>query len=263
MSLGRKYSGIFKLSLLNSLQYPASSAYRFIFYTIFISTFFCLWQAIYQNGEVSGYSLQQMIWYLCLTELIVFCCSSAIYDKMNSDVKSGAIAYLLCRPCHYLFFQFAFSLGEMAMNLLCFGSFAILLATLYVGFLTSFSWLFLPLIICSMLLGMTINFFLLLTIGLTAFIWEENTGFYFVYQKLIFMLGMFFPVEFLPDWLQKIAKSLPFSYVAWAPARLAVAFNWEEFQFIIVNQFIWAVFAITLANSFYHIAVRHLQGQGG
>jgi len=232
-------------------------------YTLFISVFFCLWGAIYQGGEVHGYTFGQMIWYLCFTELIVFCCRTTAYNQMNEDVKSGSIAYLLIRPCHYIFFQFFYSLGELLVNLVTFGSYAIVLAFAFVGAPQYFSLVNLPVILLSFLMGIIINFFMLITLGLTAFIWEENTGFYFVYQKLIFMLGMFIPIEFLPLWLQDIAKSLPFSYVAWAPARLAVAYSHEFLMQILPTQFFWVVVTVATASLCYNMAVKHLQGQGG
>lgn len=263
MKAARKYLGIAQLSLLNAVQYPANLASRFIFYTLFISVFFCLWQAIYQGGEVNGYSFIQMIWYLCFTELIVYCCRSTIYNQMNEDIKTGSIAYLLTRPCHYVFYQFFSALGEILVSFALFGSFAVLLAFLYVGPLPMFAFWQLPAIVLSILLGVTINFFLLLILGLSAFIWEENMGLYFVYQKLIFMLGMFMPVEFLPTWLQGIAKLMPFSYVAWAPARLLVSFSWEFFWQVLPIQLFWAICAIASSLWLYRFSVRFLQGQGG
>ncbi|MCL2548330.1 MAG: hypothetical protein FWE76_04095 [Symbiobacteriaceae bacterium] len=258
-----KYSGIARQSLLNAIQYPANIISRLLMYSLFISVFFCLWGAIYQGGEVHGYSLVQMIWYLCFTELIVFCCRTTVYTQMNDDVKSGAIAYLLVRPCHYIIFQFFQSLGELCVNLVAFGSYAIVLALTYVGVLEGFSFYNMPYILISFILGITLNFFMLISLGLTAFIWEENTGFYFVYQKLIFMLGMFIPLEFLPVWLQSIARMLPFSYVAWAPARLAVAYSSEFRDQVLPLQFLWVFASVWLAVFCYSRAVLHIQGQGG
>jgi ABC-2 type transport system permease protein len=263
MTAAKKYTSIAKLSLLNAIHYPANIVSRLLLYTVFISVFYFLWGTIYQDAEVHGYSFTQLIWYLCFTEFVVFCCRSAIYDQMNEDVKSGSIAYLLTRPCHYIFFQFFTSSGELALNCITFGAYAIFLAMIYVGPLVGFSFMHLPLILLSAFLGVMLNFFMLIILGLTAFIWEENTGFYFVYQKLIFILGMFFPVEFLPYWLQDIAKSLPFSYVAWAPARLAVAYSNEFLLFILPRQIFWVLLAVSCSLLLYNRAVRYLQGQGG
>ena len=259
----RKYSAIARMNILNALQYPANLVARIVFYTVFISIFFCLWGDIYQNSAVHGYTFTQMIWYLCITELITFCARSDIYRQMSTDIKNGDIAYLLVRPCNYVWFQFSFSLGEMLASLAMFGCYAIVLAWVYVGPLPCFPLDGIIPMFLSVLLGIAINFFMLMILGMTAFIWEENSGFYLVFQKLVFMLGMFMPVEFLPMWLQNITKLLPFSYITWAPARLIVAFDWAFFWQVFPMQLMWAVGIIALAMFVYSRAVVYVQGQGG
>jgi ABC-2 type transport system permease protein len=182
---------------------------------------------------------------------------------MNEDIKTGTLAYQLIRPCHYVGYQFAGALGTMLFNLVCFGILAAVLGMVMVGPLPEYALMKLPFGILSAGLGLTINFFLLMCLGLTAFRLEENGAFYLIYQKLVFMLGMFIPLEFLPDWLQRIARWLPFPYVAWAPARLLVAFSWDLFWQILPMQVIWAVIAIGLSLLLYRQGMRGVQSNGG
>ena len=65
----------------------------------------------------------------------------------------------------------------------------------------------------SIALGITMQFFMQMALGLTAFRLEDNTALYLIFQKLVFMLGVFLPVEFLPGWAQAIA---PFTPAYWA-----------------------------------------------
>ena len=140
---------------------------------------------------------------------------------------------------------------------------AIVLAMVMVGPIPGFDFVTLPLALISALLGMCINFFFLMALGLTAFRLEENGAFYLIYQKLVFMLGMFIPVEFLPGWLQTIARYLPFSYVAWAPARLIVAFSWELFWEVLPVQLLWLGLSTILAMGMYRYGVAGIQAHGG
>jgi len=121
----------------------------------------------------------------------------------------------------------------------------------------------LPFGILSAAFGLVINFFLLMCLGLTSFRLEENGAFFLIYQKLVFMLGMFIPLEFLPDWLQRIARWLPFPYVAWAPARLIVAFSWDLFWQVLPMQVAWTVVAIGLSLILFRQGMRGLQANGG
>ena len=259
----RKYIVIARVSLSNAIAYRASVLFRFCFYTLYIYVFMSLWRAIYQEGSVHGYSYVQMVWYLIMTEFVSFACGTNIYRAMNDEVKSGSIAYQLGRPTHYVFYQLANSMGQVLLNVVSFGVLATVLGFLFVGPLITFSWAGLPLLLSSITLGIVLNFFILMLIGLSSFVMEDNLALYLIYQKLVFMLGMFLPVEFLPGWLQVIAKNLPFSYVSWAPAKIFVDFSPELCLELIPRQFLWTLCAVAATLLCYHFCIRRLQVNGG
>jgi ABC-2 type transport system permease protein len=258
-----KYITVLRISLQNAFVYRSNVLGGFVFYIMFMFVFFNLWRAIYKSGEVAGYSLVQMVWYLCMTELIMFGCRTGVFFQMNEDVKSGSIAYQLNRPYHYVLYQFFNALGGMIFNLLLYGLMAIVIGMIMVGPIPGFSFSTLPLSLISIVLGMCINFFFLMALGLTAFRLEDNTAFYLIYQKLVFMLGMFIPVEFLPGWLQTITRYLPFSYMTWAPARLIVAFSWELFWAVVPVQLLWLTVSFVLTMGMYRYGVAGIQAHGG
>jgi ABC-2 type transport system permease protein len=259
----RKYFVITRVSLSNAITYRASIISRFCFYTLFIYVFMNLWRAIYKEGSVHGYTYVQIVWYLVMTEFITFSCSTSIYSSMNDDVKTGSIAYQLGRPVHYVFYHFANSMGQIVMNLVCFGILAMVLGLLFVGPLPTFRLEGLLPLLLSVTLSLLLNYSFLILIGLSAFVIEDNFALYLIYQKLNFMLGMFLPVEFLPLWLQPIAKNLPFSYVYWAPARIFVNYSPELCLELIPRQAFWVLVTIMLVFSCYRLCVRRLQVNGG
>ena len=258
-----KYTTITKVSLTNALTYRATTYLRFVFYTFFIYVFMSLWRAIYQEGSVHGYGYQQMVWYLIMTEFVAFACGSDIYSTMNDEVKSGSIAYHLGRPSHYVFYQLANSMGQVLLNIVGFGALAVILGFVFVGPLSTFSLAGLPMLVLSVALSILLNFFILMLLGLSSFVIEDNYAFYLIYQKATFMLGMFLPVEFLPGWLQRIAKNLPFSYVHWAPAKIFVDYSYQMAIELISRQGLWVACAIAATLLFYHLSIRRLQVNGG
>jgi len=259
----KKYVTISRVSLGNAIAYRASLFSRFCFYTLFIYVFMSLWRAIYQEGSVHGYSYIQIVWYLIMTEFVSFACSSNIYRSMNDDIKSGSVAYLIGRPTHYVFYQFANSFGQTILNFFSFGVLAVILGFLFVGPLTTFSVIGMPALLLSIFLGITLNYFFLMLIGLTAFIMEDNFAIFLIYQKLCFMLGVFLPIEFLPVWLQPVAKNMPFSYVAWAPAKLFVDYSPALFLELVPRQLAWTALSVVLVLVFYRLCVKRLQINGG
>lgn len=263
MSRLRKYAVIARVHVQNAFNYRGNVVSGLLFYTLFIFVFFSLWRAIYQEGAVSGYTHTQVVWYLIVTELVVFGCRIPIVGQINEDVKTGAMAYLMNRPVHYIAYQAAAALGAVVVNLLFFGILAVALGLLFVGPIPGFHWDGIPCMLLSGLMGVSLQFFSLVAIGLTAFRLEDNSAVYLIFHKLVFMLGMFLPVEFLPAWLQGIAKALPFSYVAWAPAKLFVDFSWPLFFQVAPMQLIWIAVAVGLSVLMYRGGTRNLQANGG
>lgn len=259
----RKYAVIARISLQNAIHYRVTTISAFLFYTLFIYVFTMLWKAIYQEGSVHGYSYQQIVWYLIMTEFVGFACGTGIFRTMNEDIKSGSIAYLLGRPTHYVFYQLANSSGQVLINAVSFGFLAALLGLVFVGPLPGFHPASLPPVCLSVVLAVMINFFFMMLIGLSSFIMEENFALFLIYQKLNFMLGMFLPVEFLPGWLQPVAKSLPFSYMYWAPGKLFVNYSPALFWQLVPRQVAWAAVLIVLTLLVYRASVRRLQVNGG
>jgi ABC-2 type transport system permease protein len=254
---------IARVSLGNAIAYRASLFSRLFFYTLYIYVFMSLWRAIYQEGSVHGYSYIQMVWYLIMTEFVAFACGTDIYRKMNDDVKSGEIAYQIGRPTHYIFYQFANSLGQILLNFVTFGVLATILGVIFVGPLNTITPAGLPALLLSVVLSILLNYSFLMLIGLSAFVVEDNFAFFLIYQKICFMLGLFLPVEFLPTWLQQVAKNLPFSYIYWAPAKIFVSYSPELFMEIIPRQAMWTVLIIALLLLCYRSSVRRLQVNGG
>ncbi|MEJ2749950.1 MAG: ABC-2 family transporter protein, partial [Anaerolineae bacterium] len=97
-----------------------------------------------------------------------------------------------------------------------------------------------------------------------AFVTEDIFSFRLIYQKLVFILGgLMIPIDFLPDWLQRIARILPFSLTTYAPAKLFVAFDAAQFRQIVITQVIWLVIIGAVLFRQYRWASRRLVVNGG
>ncbi len=259
----RKYAAIAGISIKNALVYRANITGRIIFYFVFIFVFFSLWSMIYSGNEIEGYNLTQMIWYVCMTELVVFCSGAGIFGRMNHEIKSGSVAYQLLRPWNYVFRQFADMLGNISFSASIFTFMAIILGMVFVGPIKNFNPAAIPFIIVSFMLSITMNFFIYMSLGLLAFYFEESSPFYFIYQKLLFVFGMLLPIEFLPVWAQEILIYLPFSLITWAPAKMVVNFSYGHALKVIPLQAIWCAAAIMLSLFVFSRGVRKINVHGG
>ena len=68
----KKYLHIYTTTLIESVQYISSVFISFISFSVIIYVFINLWQYIYQdpNELINGYSVNQMIWYVLITEIL-------------------------------------------------------------------------------------------------------------------------------------------------------------------------------------------------
>jgi ABC-2 type transport system permease protein len=271
----RKYAIIARVSFSNAVAYRSSVVARFVFYALFIYTFARLWGVIYGAADaqgtaagvgaagVPGLSFAQIVWYLIFAELMTFTCGTGVYHSLNGEVKSGAVAYMLGRPTHFVAFQLANELGRMLMDLICFGALAAALGFAFAGPLPGFSPSSLPPIAASFAMGILLNYFSMMLIALSAFALEDNLALFLIYQKATFMLGMLLPVDILPSWLQSAARALPFSYVYWAPSRLFVGYSPQLFFELAPPQALWCAATAALCMLAYRGGARKLQINGG
>lgn len=261
----RKYAQISQITMSNSLVYFWNFLSRNFFFVFIVFIYLMLWQNIYgqKGGSVGGLSINQMIWYLIVTELITLS-RTDIHLQVNEDVKSGSIAYLLNKPYNYVLYCFSYFIGEIGIKLLTNGVIGLIIGFVYVGRLDNFNFANLPFILLSIGVGCIIHFFIYITLALTSFWFEENTAFFWIYSKLIFTLGgMLMPIELFPNWLQNISKYMPFAYVTYVPAKLAVNFSFVSFlrQFSIQLLYLGVFFA--LAMTLYKKGAKNLNVNGG
>jgi len=93
-----------------------------------------------------------------------------------------------------------------------------------------------------------------------AFAVRDARSAWFLYQKLVFVLGgMLVPLELLPPWLAAVARSLPFAAMSYAPARLL---SREDDPWLPAVQVAWLVVLTGLAALGFALGQRRLQRVG-
>ncbi|MBN2617688.1 MAG: ABC-2 family transporter protein, partial [Spirochaetales bacterium] len=122
----------------------------------------------------------------------------------------------------------------------------------------------LPLGFLTLVGGVILNSLWFLIIGLCSFWLEDAFPFLLVFQKIIFIFGgLFFPIEYLPDWSQPIVRILPFTFSAYWPAKVMIDFSFNKYFFVLSGQIIWIVILFFISVVIFRSAVRRLHVQGG
>lgn len=259
----KKYFEIGKINFLNNLIYFGEFFFKGLFILLIIFIFINLWKVVYGGKElIEGFTLAMMIWYLVMTESIVTSTSN-IVKEINREIQSGDVAYQLNKPYSYIFYHLAKSLsGRMISFVITFTLGAVLAFLMVGGF--DFNFVHIPLIIIVVLLAFLLDFFIIISIALLAFWFEDTNSFMWIYSKIVFTIGgMLVPLEIFPQWLAKISQVLPFSFVAYYPAKLFVKFDLITFLKVVGIQVFYVLIFLGIAMLIYRTAVRRLNINGG
>lgn len=262
----RKYAVIYRSVLMENLQYVLNIAMGFIGYFIFIFIFINLWNYMYSSpGElIAGYSKEQMIWYVMITEVIWGGARCAtVTRQVAADIRGGNIACQMNKPYHYTIYVLTKYTGEWSISLPLYGLAAACIGLAMVGRIPGFRLTAFLLTIPVILLGVTINAVLKLCISLISFWIEDSNPFQWLYDKMLLVVGTIFPIEIFPAALQPIFKLTPIYTVCYGPAKLVVDFSMDKFFEILLAQILYLSAGLGLMFFVYGKGVKKLHVNGG
>ena len=262
----KKYFHVYKATLNESIQYISSTMIGFISFFIMIFVFVNLWNYIYQDESqlINGYSMNQMIWYVLIAEVLWFGTRNKTLTKQISfDIKTGNIAYNINKPYNYVFYMIARHLGEITIKFFLFVTFGIVIGLIMIGAIPGFNFATIPLILISITLGVLINSIIRITISVISFWIEDSTPFHWIYDKLILVIGTIFPIEMFPNVLQPIIKCTPVFAITYGPTKLIIDFSLGMFWQILCVQVIYLVASSVVLLTLYKIGTKRLNVNGG
>ena len=98
---------------------------------------------------------------------------------------------------------------------------------------------------------------------LISFYIEDANPFYWLYSKIILVIGTIFPIEYFPAVLQPIIKFSPIYVVSYGPAKLFVDFSTSMCIEILIIQVIYLVISFMICHLIYNKGVKKLNVNGG
>ena len=262
----RKYLFIYKSELMSELQYIFNIFADFIGYFIILFIFLNLWKYIYSDPSelINGYTMNQMIWYVIITEILWSVLRGRKYcKKIINDVKGGNIAYNINKPYNYIGYCLSTQLGSCTIKAIIYIMLGMLTGYMFLGSFPNLTVLSVISVLLTGILATIISTLLITFIGLFSFKIEDANPFYWVYSKLILVLGTIFPIEYFPEVVQPILKYSPIYVVSYGPAKLFVDFSIEEFISVLLAQIIYIFISYGLCAWIYKKGVKNLNVNGG
>lgn len=262
----RKYLYIFKSELMSNLQYLFNIITSFISYSIILFILLNLWKYIYSNPNevINGYTMNQMIWYVIITEILWSILGGRkLCRKICDDVRGGNIAYNINKPYSYIGYSLSSHLGAIIVKAIMYIILGMILGFIFLNSFPSLNILSIIAVLITGTLATIISTLLIISIGLISFFIEDANPFYWLYSKLILVVGTLFPIEYFPGFIQPILNISPIYVVCYGPAKLFVDFSLNNFITILLAQIIYIIISLLLCNLLYKKGVRNLNVNGG
>ena len=250
----KKYKEITKMVILEQAQYVFNKLAGIIMYGLFIFIFLQLWKYMYTGKDyIEGYTLNQMVWYVAITELI----------WKTRDIKSGKIAYILNKPYDFVNYLLAKNAGNVILSTLLYSTIGILITVVIAGPLATFKLESIPFIFITYINSAIVTALVYILLSMFAFWFEDNEPFFWIYEKFVLLVGVLFPIEIFPKVLQPIIKFSPIYSTNYAVAKMFCDFNFDKFIEILVFQVGYIILLYLLCKVVYRKAEKKLSVNGG
>ena len=262
----KKYLCIFKLELMSNLSYILDNVFGFIGYFIMLFILLNLWKYIYSdpNEIINGYSMNQTIWYVAITEILWTVIGGRKFcNKIVNDVKGGNIAYNINKPYSYVSYCLFNHLGDCVIRFMVFSILGVLSCFIFLGELPSLDIISVILTIVSSVLAIIINTLFILSIGLISFFIEDSSSLYWLYSKVLLIVGTLFPIEFFPKVIQPFLNYSPIFAISYGPAKLFVDFSYSNLLPVLLSQVFYIITSYLLCRLIYKKGVKNLNVNGG
>jgi ABC-2 type transport system permease protein len=244
-----------------ALGSPGELLVRTGFYVVILVVFAALWRAAVNanDGMLAEYDYRALLWYVAGAEAAVIATKPRLIEDIGWDIGDGTISIEMLRPVSLVGFRMAVVLGEALVRLVATILAGGLIATLFTGGPPSLAGALLAVV--ALPLAVAVNLAAQHLFASAAFWMNDAKGTWFLYQKLIFLLGgMLLPLELFPDGLSQVARFLPFWTMAYVPARALSGFPEPE---LIVVQLFWLAVLTVGAFAAFRAGERRLQVAGG
>ena len=203
-----------------------------ISFAIHIVVFSFLWDFVLEGKTLSGYTKQQLVWYVIIAETIMYS-FHYFYRKVAHKVEMGDFAYDMTKPYNFLIRTISEGVAELPVTVIVLAT-GIVLGIIFVGALPTN---IIQILICTVILLLASAIMLLINIfvGLLS-IWlgRDVSSVWLLFQKAMLIFA-FTPIELFPPWMQKILILLPTTHVVYTPSSLFVNFSYSKLVFSIVS----------------------------
>lgn len=264
MGLIRKSLAVsFKEKSIFRFDYLMGTIYAFFYIVLKVY----LWKGLYGAGqeEIGGIALNSMITYAIIAGFTEGVTKTSVMKELNDSVVNGTISENLLLPMGFKKYLFIRSLTRGIFHTIYAILPSVASAVLLFGFRVSIRPANLVLYVCSVSMGIVINFLYQFLFGSTV-IWLRNSFFLGNINNVLLSLfsGAFVPIWFFPEGLRALSAFLPFRYIVFEPTAILVCVkSSEETAVVLAVQMVWIVVLYGATTLVWNRGRHRLMIQGG
>jgi ABC-2 type transport system permease protein len=266
MSQLRSYLAVLRGAFMVGMIYRFGYLFTILGNIVYMAVTYYLWRSIYANSvTLRGMTFHETFLYVALGSAVFVLLKTYVDWYISFDIREGFIAIYLSKPIDYQLYTLAVALGSMLMNLsaITVPTILMLVFVFRVPFEMGPGLFLFPV---SLFLAFLISFNFDYFIGVIGFYSESIWGMSVTKEIIVTALsGALIPLQFFPDWLQKILLVLPFQAIYNTPLMMITRPNqgWNVLLPMLGIQIIWVVATFVLARLFYQQAVKVVRVAGG
>lgn len=260
-ALVAKYAAFSRIAAAQARQDRGELYGRVAFFAVILGVFSSLWRAVAEAGMPVAADPKALVWYLAATEWILLS-APPIHIEIQEAIRRGDVVYQLGRPVSYAIAEFAAGLGLLAVRAPLLGLTAFLCAFAFTGWTPPLGALLM--VVPFGLVASALITALHLLIGLLAFWIQDVSPVYWVWQKLMFVLGgLMLPLELYPNVIQRVAAATPFPALLAGPASFVMRTGTVTPGELARNLVIWCCATAFAVSWIFRRAARGLAINGG
>ncbi len=217
-SLG-KYVAFARIAMAQARRGRAELYGRVVFFAVLLGVFSSLWHATREAGLGVG-EPARLVWYLACTEWVLLSAPLVHFD-IQEAIRRGDVACQLGRPVSFVGAALADGLGTLLARAPILGATAIACAFALTGWMPPAGTLATVAVFGASASALLTALYV--GIGLLAFWLEDVTPVFWVWQKLLFVLGgLMLPIRLYPTMVRRIADVTPFPILLAGPASFVL-----------------------------------------
>ncbi|WP_238651750.1 ABC transporter permease [Paenibacillus piscarius] len=260
-----KYTKLFQITLQNSIAYRVDFAMGILSGIIPLAVQILLWSNIYsvnQYDTIRGYSLPRILSYILVAIVISKIIQASVYPAIAQEIKSGTLSKYLAKPLDHQIYWLVSELGGKILFTIA--AFILLVTVL---FFTGLGISAITLLVGALVLvqALLISFFIYYLLALLSFWFLEVSQIFTAFGLIsTFLSGGMIPIDFFPDFLQKLLVFLPFKYIIYFPITLFTT-NLER-NYVMTNlafQFFWVILLFFAGRLMWFVGERRYSAFGG